>query len=372
MIDLSKQGSFLFYNGNDGTIKAQVIVGEETVWLSQKGMSEVFGVQRPAITKHLQNIFSEGELQEKSVSSILEHTADDGKQYKTSFYNLDAIIAVGYRVSSYKATQFRIWSTKILREYLIKGFSLDDERLKQGNRLFGKDYFKELLERIREIRASERMFYEKITDLYATAVDYNKNDPDTHKFFTKVQNKLEYAIVKKTSAEIIKSRADSSLPNMGLKTWKNAGREGKVQKSDVTVAKNYLREDEIRKLNTLVNMYLDYAELQVERNRLMTMNDWSNRLDAFLKFNEYDILDNAGKISKEVACNFAEDEYVKFRVIQDANYKSDFNKMMQRIKETNSLPNEIEIAINKHTEASNFDRQLQGLLSVPPPKKDKS
>lgn len=370
MIDLNKQGSFLFYNGEDGKIQAQVILGDETVWLSQKGMAEVFGVQRPAITKHLQNIFQEGELDENSVSSILEHTADDGKNYKTSFYNLDAIIAVGYRVSSFKATQFRMWANKVTREYLVKGFVLDDERLKQGNRLFGKDYFKELLERIREIRASERLFYEKITDLYATAVDYNKTDPDTHKFFAKVQNKLEFAIVGKTSAEIIKTRSSAKLPNMGLKTWKNAGKKGKIQKLDVTVAKNYLHEDELRKLNTLVNMYLDYAELQVERNKLMTMEDWAKRLDAFLKFNEYEVLDNAGTIRKDMADTFAENEYIKFRVVQDKNYKSDFNKLLDQVKDPNSLPTEEEIKVQKEI-VSTFDRHLEGLLKVPPPKKDK-
>ncbi len=367
MIDLAKQGAFLFYNGNDGKISAQVILGDETVWMSQKGMSEVFGVQRPAITKHLQNIFQDGELSEKSVSSILEHTAEDGKTYKTSFYNLDAIIAVGYRVNSHKATQFRIWSTKILKEYLVKGFVLDDERLKQGNRIFGKDYFKELLERIREIRASERMFYEKITDLYATAVDYDKNDPETHKFFAKVQNKLEFAIVGKTSAEIIRTRADATLPHMGLKTWKNAAKQGKVQKLDVTVAKNYLKEDELRKLNTLVNMYLDYAELQVERNRILKMEDWAKRLDSFLQFNEYSVLDNARKIRKDVADDFAENEYIKFRVIQDKNYKSDFNRLLDEIKDPNKLPNEEE----QKKIVSSFDKQLEGLLKVPPPKKDK-
>ena len=370
MDELENSSSFLFYNDSNGKISIQVILGAETVWLSQKNMADIFGVQRPAITKHLQNIFEEGELSEKSVSSILEHTAEDGKTYKTAFYNLDAIIAVGYRVNSYKATQFRIWATKILREYLIKGFALDDERLKQGNKLFGKDYFKELLERIREIRASERMFYEKITDLYATSIDYDKNDPETHRFFARVQNKLEFAIVGKTSAEIIKFRADSNMPNMNLKTWKNAGREGKIQKSDVTIAKNYLREDEIRKLNTLVNMYLDYAELQVERNRLLKMEDWAARLDAFLKFNEYPILDNAGRVSKEAASIFAENEYSKFRVIQDRGYKSDLNRVIDSIKQNNSLPIEQSEAKQKEI-VNSFDKTLEALLKVPPPKKDK-
>lgn len=214
------------------------------------------------------------------------------------------------------------------------------------------------------------MFYEKITDLYATAVDYDKNNPTTHKFFAKVQNKLEFAIVGKTSAEIIKSRADATLPHMGLKTWKNFGKEGKIQKTDVTVAKNYLKEEEIRKLNTLVNMYLDYAELQVERNRLMSMEDWSNRLDAFLKFNEYEVLDNPGKVRKDVADNYAESEYIKFRVVQDRDYNSDFNKIIEQIKVTNTIPNEIEITQQKDI-VQTFDKTLESLLKVPPPKKDK-
>ena len=348
MLDLSKQGAFLFYNGADGKIKAQVILGNETAWMNQKGIAEVFGVDRTVITKHLKNIFVEKELDENSVSAKIAHTADDGKTYKTSFYNLDAIISVGFRVNSYKATQFRIWANKITKEYLIKGFVLDDERLKQGNKLFGKDYFKELLERIREIRASERLFYEKVTDLYATAVDYDSNDPETHKFFAKVQNKLEFAVVGKTSAEIIKSRADASMPHMGLKTWKNSKKEGKIQKSDVTVAKNYLKEDEIRNLNTLVNMYLDYAELQVERNKIMTMKDWAERLDAFLKFNEYNLLNNAGKVKKDEADTFAGNEFIKFRVIQDKEYKSDFNKVMDDIMETQKLPSENKIKNSKN------------------------
>jgi hypothetical protein len=371
MIDLQNQGSFLFYNGPDGAINAHVVLGNETVWLTQKGMSQVFEVEVPNISKHLENIYSEEELQREATVSKMEIVQTEaGREVKrlVNFYNLDAIIAVGYRVSSYKATQFRIWANKILKEYLIKGFVLDDERLKQGNRIFNKDYFKDLLERIREIRASERMFYEKITDLYALSVDYNKNDPETHKFFAKVQNKLEFAIVGNTSAEIIKSRADAKLPYMGLKTWKNSGREGKVQKSDVTVAKNYLNEAEIRKLNTLVNMYLDYAELQVERNRLMQMSDWAKRLDAFLEFNEYEVLDNAGKVSKNTADDYAENEYIKFRVIQDRDYKSDFDKTVSQIRQTNTLPTETEISAAKESE-SDFDSKLKVLLNTPPPPK---
>lgn len=367
MIDLENQGAFLFYNGSDGKISAQVIIGKETVWMSQKGLSEVFDVDRTVITKHIKNIFDDKELEPDSVSAKIALTAEDGKTYQTAFYSLDAIIAVGYRVSSYKATQFRIWANKILKEYLIKGFVLDDERLKQGNRIFGKDYFKDLLERIREIRASERMFYEKITDLYATAVDYDKNDPATHTFFKKVQNKLEFAVTGNTSAEIIKLRADATLPHMGLRTWKNVDKEGKIQKSDVTVAKNYLKEEELRKLNSLVNMYLDYAESQVERHKILTMAEWSKRLDAFLIFNEYQVLDNAGKVRRDVAEEFAEQEYIKFRVIQDREYKSDFNKVIEEIKETNTLPTEEE----QKEIVSTFDKTLEALMKVPPPQKDK-
>ena len=370
MEELGNTSKFLFYRGNDGATSVQVILGDETVWTSQKGMSEIFDVTTQNISIHLTNIFSTGELDEDSVCKEILHTATDGKKYNTKFYNLDAIISIGYRVNSYNATQFRIWAAKILKEYLIKGFALDDERLKQGNRLFGKDYFKELLERIREIRASERMFYEKITDLYATSVDYNKSSPETHKFFAKVQNKLEFAIVGKTSAEIIRSRVSASKPNMGLTTWKNAGREGKIQKSDVTIAKNYLQEDEIRRLNTLVNMYLDYAELQVERNRLMSMKDWAERLDAFLQFNEYEVLENNGKVRKDFADTFAENEYIKFRVIQDGAYKSDFNKIIDQIKDTHTLPNEEE---KKHVKENStaFDEGLKGWLNVPPPPRRK-
>lgn len=368
-----KQSDFLFYNDANGKISVQVILGDETVWTSVRGMAEIFKIDRSGIIKHIQNIYETEELEENSTCAKIAQVQKEGNRdvnRVTDFYNLDMIIGVGYRVNSYEATKFRKWATRILKEYLQKGFVLDDERLKQGNRLFGKDYFKELLERVREIRASERMFYEKITDLYATSVDYDKNSPATQKFFAKVQNKLEFAIVGKTSAEIVKSRADATMPNMGLKTWKNSGREGKVQKSDVTIAKNYLTEAELRKLNTLVNMYLDYAELQVERNRLMKMEDWSNRLDAFLKFNEYDVLDGAGKIRKDVADTFAENEYIKFRVVQDLNYKSDFNKVILQLKESNTLPNEDEITKQKEI-VNSFDKKLEGLLNVPPPNKVK-
>lgn len=325
-------GEFLFYKSKDGSVKVQIILGEETVWASQKTIAEIFGVQRPAITKHLSNIFQEKELLESSVSSILEHTATDGKKYKTNFYNLDAIIAVGYRVNSYEATQFRIWATKVLKEYMIKGFALDDERLKQGKQLFGKDYFEELLEKIREIRASERMFYLKITDLYAESIDYDPKAPVTRKFYATVQNKLHWAIHKHTASELIQLRAKAAEPNMGLTTWKNAETGGKIIKTDIGVAKNYLSKDEIEGLNRLVGMYLDYAENLVKRKVVMKMTDWASRLDAFLQFNEYNLLNDTGKVKHEIACKLAEEEFEKFRIQQDNVYRSDFEKMIQEIE----------------------------------------
>jgi hypothetical protein len=246
---------------------------DETVWLTQKALAELFGVKRPAITKHLGNIFSSAELAEDSVCSILEHTAADGKIYSAKYYNLDAIIAVGYRVNSFQATQFRIWATKTLREFIVKGFVLDDERLKQGKKVFGKDYFDELLERIREIRASERRFYQKITDIYALSADYSASAPLTKEFFASVQNKLHWAITGRTAAELIYSSADATKIYMGLTTWKHAPR-GKILKSDVTVAKNYLSEAHVKELNRIVSAYLDLAENRAERGILMRMADW--------------------------------------------------------------------------------------------------
>jgi hypothetical protein len=249
------------------------------------------------------------------------------------------IIAVGYRVNSYQATQFRIWATKILKGYLTKGFALNDERLKQGSKLFGRDYFEELLERIREIRASERRFYEKITDLYAQAsIDYDKNSPITQKFYATVQNKLHWAISKKTAAEIVYTRAKAVKPHMGLTTWRNASTGGKILKLDVANAKNYLSHDELKSLNLVVNMYLDYAELQASKNVSMKMIDWVMKLDAFLKFNEYDILQNAGTVSHDIAKHLAEKEYEKFRIIQDREFRSDFDKVVESVKTASELP----------------------------------
>lgn len=324
----------IFYTTPQGNVSIEVLYNNDTFWLTQKAMAELFGVKVPAISKHLSNIFETNELEEKSVISILETTASDGKNYKTSYYSLDAIIAVGYRVNSHQATQFRIWATKTLKEFIIKGFVLDDERLKQGKR-FGKDYFDELLERIREIRASERRFYLKITDIYEQcSIDYNKDAEITQTFFKTVQNKLHWAITGKTAAELIAQRADASKPNMGLTTWKNAPK-GKILKTDIGTAKNYMQEKEINELERIVTMYLDFAELQASRQIPMKMADWVNRLDAFLQFNEYQILKDAGKVSHAVAMNLAEKEYAKFRVIQDKNFESDFEAEVKKLKKKN-------------------------------------
>ena len=328
---MSDKDKFLFYTANDGAVKIEVLYKEETVWLTQKALSELFGVQRPAITKHLKNIFETRELVENSVSSILEHTAVDGKAYGTKYYNLDAIIAVGYRVSSYQATQFRIWATKTLKEFIIKGFVLDDERLKQGNRVFGKDYFDELLERIREIRASERRFYQKITDIYALSVDYDKTAPLTEEFFSTVQNKLHWAITAKTAAEIIYASADATKIYMGLTNWKQAPND-KILKSDVSVAKNYLSENHIKELNRIVSAYLDLAENRAERQILMKMEDWSKFLHSFLELSNYPILEDKGKVSALEARLKAEQEFEVYRKRQDTEYISDFDREIKRIE----------------------------------------
>lgn len=331
-----QKNDIIFYNTPSGDVKIEVVFNNETFWLTQKAMAELFGVKVPAISKHLGNIFETKELQENSVISILETTAADGKNYKTSYYSLDAIIAVGYRVNSHQATQFRIWATKTLREFIIKGFVLDDERLKQGKR-FGKDYFDELLERIREIRASERRFYLKITDIYEQcSIDYNRDAEITQTFFKTVQNKLHWAITGKTAAELISQRADAEKPNMGLTTWKNAPK-GKILKSDIGTAKNYMQEKEIKELERIVTMYLDFAELQAERQIPMKMGDWVTRLDAFLQFNEYQILKDAGKVSHDVAMKLAEKEYEKFRIIQDQNFVSDFEQEVKKLSKSTKV-----------------------------------
>jgi len=329
MKDLPKDFEILLYRSKDGDIKIDVLAQNDTLWLTQKRMAELFAVQVPAIAKHLKNIFTTNELEEESVISILETTAADGKTYNTRYYSLDAIIAVGYRVNSRQATQFRIWATQTLKEFIIKGFTLDSERLKNGVH-FGKDYFDELLEKIREIRASERRFYQKITDIYAQcSADYEPASELTQTFYATVQNKLHWAIHGMTAAEVIKQRVNKNQPHMGLTTWENAP-EGKILKRDVSVAKNYLNENELDELNHIVVMYLDYAELQAKKQRLMQMVDWVEKLDAFLRFNNYEVLDNLGNVSAQVAKALAEKEYKQFRIEQDQQHKSDFDKLVEQ------------------------------------------
>lgn len=338
---LSQETEILLYTAPDGVVKIDVLYQNETFLLSQKKMAALFGVNVPAIAKHLKNIFETGELQEQAVVSILETTASDRKVYATQFYNLDAIIAVGYRVNSKQATQFRIWATATLRDFIIKGFVLDNDRLKNGAR-FGKDYFEELLENIREIRASERRFYQKITDIYAgCSADYDPHADLTQTFYATVQNKLHWAIHGKTAAEVIAQRANHQHPNMGLTTWKNAP-SGKITRTDVHVAKNYLDEQELSALNRVVSMYLDYAENQARKQRLMTMQDWVEKLDAFLRFNDYVVLANAGTIKSDVAKVLAEKEYEHFRVLQDKMHVSDFDFLIQSSMDKNSPPKEEE------------------------------
>lgn len=332
-----QEGELILYQTAEGTVRVEVLYEADTFWLSQKRIAELFGVDVRTISEHLRNIFAGKELDEGSVVRRIRTTASDGKAYLTSFYNLDAIISVGYRVNSSQATQFRIWATQTLREFVIKGFVLDDERLKL-NRRFGKDYFDELLERIREIRASERRFYLKITDIYEQcSIDYDKDAEITKTFFKTVQNKLHWAVTGKTAAEIIADRADAAKPSMGLTTWKNAPK-GKILKSDVSVAKNYLIEKEIKELERIVGMYLDYAENQAGRRIPMKMADWIQRLDAFLHFNQYEVLTNAGSVSAEVARQLAEERFEQFRVRQDRAFESDFEKEVKRIQGSSRRP----------------------------------
>jgi len=319
---------FLLYTTPNHEVKVETYLYNETLWLPQKEIAELFGVQRPAITKHLKNIFESNELEEEAVSSILEHTAKDGKKYQTKFYNLDAILSVGYRVNSSKATQFRIWATQVLKEYIIKGFAMDDEKLKNG-RYFGKDYFKELLERVRSIRASERRIYQQITDIFAEcSFDYDKNAQITKDFYATVQNKFHFAITGKTAAEIIYENADIKKPHMGLTSWKNSP-DGRVLKSDVTVAKNYLQEDEIKKLERTIGSYFDYIERIIENRQKLSMQDISESVNKFLEFNEFEILEGKGKISHLQAKEKAIKEYEEFNKIQ--KIESDFDREIKKI-----------------------------------------
>lgn len=323
----------IMYNKPDGSVNVEILVQDETLWMQQSRIAELFDVDRTVISKHLKNIFTEGELDENSVCAKIAHTAADGKKYNTKFYNLDAILSVGYRVNSRQATMFRIFASQVLKEYLIKGFAMNDERLKNPENIFGKDYFDEQLERIREIRSSERRFYQKITDIYSQcSADYNVNAGETINFFATVQNKLHYATTKHTAAEIVYERADSEKENMGLTTWKNAP-DGAIRKSDVSIAKNYLVEDEIKNLNEIVTMYLDYAERQAKRGVVMYMKDWSARLDAFLQFNEDEVLQDKGRVTHEIAKAFAEKEFEKYRQIRDQKYVSDFDKLLLEMEQ---------------------------------------
>ena len=323
----------LLYTTPNGQIKVEIYLQNENIWLTQQKMADLFGVDRSVVTKHLKNIFESKELTQDSVSAIFAHTATDGKTYATQFYNLDAIISVGYRVNSSQATQFRIWATERLKEYIIKGFTMDDERLKNPNNPFGKDYFEEQLARIKDIRSSERRFYQKITDIYSQcSADYSIDFETSKSFFAMVQNKLHWAITGKTAAEIIYSRADSEKENMGLQTWKNAPK-GKIRKTDVGVAKNYLVEKEIIGLNRIVTMYLDYAESQANKGVVMYMKDWVKKLDAFLQFNEEAILNDAGRVTHAVALALAEKEFEKFNKKQTTLFESDFDKILKTIDE---------------------------------------
>ena len=329
----STNTDFLLYTGKDGNVKIDVFIQNETVWLTQKAMGQLFGVKIPAISKHLANIFESGELEKEATLSILETVQSEGNRQvkrKMEYYNLDAIISVGYRINSYQATQFRIWATQTLKEYIIKGFVLDDERLKKGGTLFGRDYFDELLERIREIRASERRFYQKITDIYSLSADYDANSPVTKEFFATVQNKLHWAITGKTAAEIIYRSADAEKIFMGLTTWKQAP-NGKIVKSDVTIAKNYLSKAHIEELNQIVSAYLDLAENRAKRQIITKMEDWLQFLNGVLELSQYPILKDKGKVSALKAKLKAEQEYEKYRVVQDKFFISDFDKEIKRI-----------------------------------------
>lgn len=331
--DSPVEGELILYQTPGGKVRVEVLYEAETFWLDQRKIAELFGVDFRTVSYHLTGIYDSGELpRERTLRKIWRVQTEGSREVRREieFYNLDAIISVGYRVNSAQATQFRIWATQTLREFIVKGFVLDDERLKLNKR-FGKDYFDELLERIREIRASERRFYLKITDIYEQcSIDYDKDMEVTKTFFKTVQNKLHWAVTGKTAAEIIAERADAGKPTMGLTNWKNAP-DGKVMKSDVSVAKNYLIEREIKELERIVGMFLDYAENQAARQIPMKMVDWVERLDAFLRFNEYEVLGNAGKVSAEVAKQLAEGQYDVFRVKQDRDFESDFEKEVKRI-----------------------------------------
>jgi hypothetical protein len=329
---VSKENSFteiLLYNTPNGKVKVEIYLQNETVWLSQQKMADLFGVDRSVVTKHLANIYSENELNKEATCAKIAQVQTEGDRTvnrRIEFYNLDAIISVGYRVNSIQATAFRIWATERLKEYIIKGFTMDDERLKNPNNIFGKDYFEEQLARIRDIRSSERRFYQKITDIYTQcSADYNIEIQVTKDFFATVQNRLHWAITGQTAAELITARVDSTKENMGLTTWKNAPK-GAIRKTEVSIAKNYLNEKELEGLNRIITMYLDFAESQALKGVVMNMKDWIVKLDSFLQFNEIEILTHQGKVKHEVALALAESEFEKYRIAQDKLLESDFDK----------------------------------------------
>lgn len=328
---MSNEIQFILYNLPEKDGKVQVIIRDETLWCTQKAMAQLFGVDRTVISKHLKNIFESSELQQDSVCAKFAHTAEDGKIYNTQFYNLDAVISVGYRVNSLQATSFRQWATKILNEYIKKGFVLDDDRLKQGTAVFGKDYFRELLERVRSIRTSERRIWQQITDIYAEcSIDYDKNSPTTHDFYAMIQNRFHYAITGQTAAEIIYTKADHTQEHMGLTTWKNAP-DGRILKSDVSIAKNYLQENEIRRLERAVTGYFDYIEDLIERENTFNMEQFAASVNEFLTFRKYQILPDKGRISAAQAKAKAESEYDIFNKTQQID--SDFDKQIRKMLE---------------------------------------
>lgn len=328
---MDKQFEFLIYQSTEEDVSVNALIKDETIWLNQKGMAELFGCSTDNISFHLKNIFADGELDKNSVTEKISATAADGKKYPTQFYNLDAIISVGYRVNSRRATSFRIWATGVLKEYMIKGFAMDDERLKQGETAFGKDYFKELLERVRSIRASERRIWQQVTDIFAEcSIDYDKNAQITHDFYAMVQNKFHYAITGQTAAEIVYSRADRTKENMGLTTWKNAP-DGRILKYDVSIAKNYLCEKQIKQLERTVTGYFDYIEDLIERENTFTMEEFALSINEFLAFRKYDILKGKGRISAKTAKAKAEAEYDEFNKHQ--RIVSDFDKAVQKMLE---------------------------------------
>ncbi len=331
---IGNEKNILFYNDEEGNIKVEVLLENEDVWLNTEALATLFSVKRPAITKHINNIYNDGELEEKSTCSKMEHMGNDGKQsYNTKYYNLDMIISIGFRVNSKKAIKFRTWANKIIKDYMIQGFALNDERFMKANKR-DQEYFQRLLERIKLIRTSERMFYQKVTDIFAEcSIDYDKNDEIAMEFYKTIQNKFHYAITGQTAAEIVYNRVDSTKENMGLTNWEKSP-DGKILKSDITIAKNYLDEKEIKNLNNLVNLFLDIAENNAERNIAMYMEDWKKEVENALKVFHYNVLEGKGTISHKQAVQKAENEYEKYKVIQDRNYVSDFDRLLN---ETNRI-----------------------------------